>query len=312
MINTLGSETGETMKKPLVSTITACFRMQRYLKDWLEALPRQTFFHEMEVVLDHNEPTEEEVEWVRAFQQQYPGRLKHIIVNKVDPMGVSWNRCIREASGELLTIWNVDDLRTPESVEQQADVLLNHSEISIVYGNYRIVNAFKSTAGQLIEHLAIPPSELTRSMILGPFFMFRKSLCQIAGYFDEQLLSGADFDLAIRLALHGKAAIAFGELGYYLDEGLGASTRPNSKQPVERTVIELRYGIYDKIDYGYLPHAAMYNIPYICNFGEWKPVRDFVPEYQAFMEERRNSWFAEGLVKYSNMLIAMDNPDRKV
>ena len=28
-----------------------------------------------------------------------------------------------------------------------------------------------------------------------------------------------------------------------MNEGLGASTRPNSKQPLERTVIELRYGI---------------------------------------------------------------------
>ena len=31
-------------------------------------------------------------------------------------------------------------------------------------------------------------------------------------------------------------------LGYYLNEGLGQSTKSDSKQPVERTVIELRYG----------------------------------------------------------------------
>ena len=31
--------------------------------------------------------------------------------------------------------------------------------------------------------------------------------------------------------------------GYYLNEGLGASTRPDSKQPLERTVIEMRYGL---------------------------------------------------------------------
>ena len=30
--------------------------------------------------------------------------------------------------------------------------------------------------------------------------------------------------------------------GYYLNEGMGASTRP-TVQPLERTVIEMRYGI---------------------------------------------------------------------
>ena len=30
-------------------------------------------------------------------------------------------------------------------------------------------------------------------------------------------------------------------LGYYLNEGLGQSTKPDSKQPIERTAIELRY-----------------------------------------------------------------------
>ena len=32
-------------------------------------------------------------------------------------------------------------------------------------------------------------------------------------------------------------------LGYYLNEGLGQSTKPNTKQPIERTVIELRYNV---------------------------------------------------------------------
>lgn len=291
------------MKTPLVSTITPCFHMQRYLKGFLEALPRQTFFDEMEVVLDHNEPTDEEVAWVQAFQRKYPGRLKHIIVERVDPIGTSMNRCIREASGEFLTIWNVDDLRTPYSVQQQAAVMLDNSDVSIAYGNYRKVNAFGAIDGQIVEHLQIPPSELTRSMVIGPFFMFRKSLCQQAGFFDEQLVSGADFDFAIRLALHGTAAMAFGELGYYLDEGLGASTRPNSKQPVERTVIELRYGIYDKLDYGYLPTATMYNIPYILNFGEWVPVRALVPDYDNFMKARQDNWFDAGLKNYIKRLL---------
>lgn len=285
----------------LVSTITPCFHMERYLKGFLERLPEQTFFDQLEVVLDHNEPTEQEINWVREFQKQYPGIIRHIVRDKVDPIGVSMNRCIQEASAEYVTIWNVDDLRTPRSVETQARILLEKSETGFVYGNFWIVPQFGGTQGQYVDVTEVPATELSRGMIIGPFFMFRKSLCEQAGYFDEQLRSGADFDLAVRLALHSQGEVAAEDLGYYLNEGRGASTSPNSLQPIERTVIELRYGIYDKINYDYLPHAMRYNIHYLLQFGEWTPVSQFVPDDEAFMQNRSQSWFVPGMKNYVSM-----------
>lgn len=286
------------MNKPLVSTITPCYRMKRYLKGFLDWLPKQTFFDKLEVVLDHNEPDKEELSWIHEFQRRYPNRLKHLVIEKVDPIGTSMNRCIREAAGEFVTIWNVDDLRTPDSIEAQARLLLDDVNVDIVYGDYSTVTSFGSTEGIVVEHDGIPESEFTRSMIFGPFFMFRKALCEKAGYFDEQLKSGADFDLAIRLSLHGKATMTHSLLGYYLNEGLGASTRPNSFQPIERTVIELRYGIYDKIDYDYIAQASGYNIPFLKYRGNWIHIKDFVPAYDHFMKARHDEWFRDGIESY--------------
>jgi glycosyltransferase involved in cell wall biosynthesis len=269
--------------------------MGKYLPKFLEWLPKQTFFDKLEVVLDHNEPSEQEIYWVKEFQEKYPGRIKHIIVEKVDPIGTSMNRCIREASGDLVSIWNVDDLRTPHSIEVQARLLLEKPNVDIAYGNFRKVRSFTSTEGELVDCSQVPESELTRSMIIGPFFMFRKSLCTKAGFFDEQLKSGADFDLAIRLAFHGQAQMVKEELGYYLNEGLGASTRPNSLQPIERTVIELRYGIYDKIDYHYLPQALRYNVSLLLQENQWRSIDNFVPNYAGMMSERYKLWFYKGL-----------------
>jgi glycosyltransferase involved in cell wall biosynthesis len=290
------------MSTPLVSTITPCFRMGRYLKGFLEALPAQTYFDRLEIVLDHNEPDPQEVEWVRAFQKRYPGRLKHIIVDKVDPIGISMNRCIQEAAGDFVAIWNVDDLRTADSIAAQASLLLDRSEVSIAYGDYLTVSSFGATAGAAIRHSNVPESEFTRSMIFGPFFMFRKSLCARGGYFDEQLRSGADFDLCVRLALHGKAAMTQQLLGFYLNEGLGASTRPNSLQPVERTVIELRYGIYDKVDYAYLPAALRYDVYHLWYRQQKLPLSTFVPEYQTWIENRKRDWLDIGLRNYCNRM----------
>ena len=223
-----------------VSTITPCYNMSKYMKGFLDNLSTQTH-KDLEIVLDHNDPSDEEVKLVEEYNEQYDNIL-HIKVEGVDPIGTSMNRCIEYAPGDYLCIWNVDDLRTPDSIEVMAKALDENPDVDFVYGNYVIVPKFGDTEGQYVDETG-REDELTTSMILGPYFMFRKSLLEKSGVFDEQLIQGADYDLALRLAFNGKGLHLPINLGYYLNEGLGQSTKPDSKQPLERTVIELRYGI---------------------------------------------------------------------
>ena len=223
-----------------VSTITPCYNMSKYMKGFLDNLSTQTH-KDLEIVLDHNDPSDEEVKLVEEYNEQYDNIL-HIKVEGVDPIGTSMNRCIEYATGDYLCIWNVDDLRTPDSIEVMAKALDENPDVDFVYGNYVIVPNFGGTEGQYVDETG-REDELTTGMILGPYFMFRKSILEKSGIFDEQLVQGADYDLALRLALNGKGLHLPINLGYYLNEGLGQSTKPNSKQPIERTVIELRYDI---------------------------------------------------------------------
>jgi glycosyltransferase involved in cell wall biosynthesis len=274
--------------------------MKRYLPKFLEELPKQTLFPNFEIVLDHNEPDDEEIGWVKAFQQKYPGVIRHIIIPKVDPIGISMNRCIQEAQSEYVAIWNVDDLRTPDSLEKQVVFLDTHPDRGVVYGSYRVVRSFGVVEGKLVNDGGFAPhdNEFKRSMLLGPFFMFRKKLVEKAGWFDEQLRSGADFDLAIRLAFHAAIGYVDGLLGYYLNEGKGASTRPGSLQAVERTVIELRYGMYDKIDYEQVPKASGYFGSRILKGGEWKSVAAYVPNYVNFLSSAQEFLVKSGIRRF--------------
>ena len=261
------------MQMPKVSTITPCFRMERYMKGFLKHLPEQTILDDIEIVLDHNEPTDAEVELVKEYNDTH-GNIKHIIVDKVDPIGTSMNRCIKESSGEYLCIWNIDDLRTPYSIEVMAKTLDENPDVDFVYGNFIVVSSFGSTEGFLVDETG-RENELTTGMILGPFFMFRKSACEKCGIFDEQLVSGADYDLALRLAMNGKGKHIPDILGFYLNEGMGASTRPDSKQPLERTVIELRYGL-NVLEEKFIADAKKYDIDSVVIDGLKIPVKEFV------------------------------------
>ena len=184
-----------------VSTITPCYNMSKYMKGFLDNLSTQTH-KDLEIVLDHNDPSDEEVKLVEEYNEQYDNIL-HIKVEGVDPIGTSMNRCIEYATGDYLCIWNVDDLRTPDSIEVMAKALDENPDVDFVYGNYVIVPKFGSTEGQYVDESG-REEELTTGMILGPYFMFRKSILEKSGVFDEQLVQGADYDLALRLAFNGK------------------------------------------------------------------------------------------------------------
>ena len=251
-----------------VSTITPCYNMSKYMKGFLDNLSTQTH-KDLEIVLDHNDPSDEEVKLVEEYNEQYDNIL-HIKVEGVDPIGTSMNRCIEYATGDYLCIWNVDDLRTPDSIEVMAKALDDNPDVDFVYGNYTIVPNFGGTQGQYVDETG-REDELTTGMILGPYFMFRKSILDKSGVFDEQLVQGADYDLALRLAFNGKGLHLPVNLGYYLNEGLGQSTKPDSKQPVERTVIELRYDIR-VLEPQLVPYTRTYDIENIIVDEEKIPV----------------------------------------
>ena len=254
-----------------VSTITPCYNMGKYMKGFLDNLSTQTH-KDLEIVLDHNDPSEAEINLIEEYNEQYDN-IFHIKVEGVDPIGTSMNRCIEYATGDYLCIWNVDDLRTPDSIEVMAKALDDNPDVDFVYGNYTIVSNFGGTDGQYVDESG-REDELTTGMILGPFFMFRKSLIEKSGIFDEQLIQGADYDLALRLAFNGKGLHLPVNLGYYLNEGLGQSTKPNSKQPIERTVIEMRYNIR-VLEPQLMPYTSEYDVENIIVDEEKIPVSTY-------------------------------------
>jgi hypothetical protein len=117
-------------------------------------------------------------------------------------------------------------------------------------------------------------NELTTAMILGPFFMFRKSVIEKCGAFDEQFKSGGDLDFAMRLARNFDGIHTNKVLGVYLDEGTGLSTG-SELQPLERTVIELRYGL-NILEPEYIEKAKNYDLQNITVKNSKTPVKDLV------------------------------------
>jgi len=269
--------------RPLVSVVTPLFKTERYLETFLNRLPNQTIFEHAQFVLDMNAPSQSEKRILNDFLESYPSQVKVIFSEEVANFSASVNRAIHNSDAKTLAIWNVDDLRTDSSLENQYLALEAFKRPSFTIDSFEVVSQFGQESGRLVKHENLSREMLLTGMYLGPFFMFSKELLDEIGYFDEQFYSGGDFDLAIRLARAASPVYPQGVAGYYLDAGTGLSTGPNSLQAVERTVIELRYGIFHKIDDRFVYPATTYVIPAILKDGYYIKLNLLFKDYDHYI-----------------------------
>lgn len=223
-----------------VTAITSVYKSEKYLSGYFNNIDKQQF-DDFDVFIELNEPSIQEKEKFQQFSDKRKN-VKLNISETLKTMSASWNTCINNSDSEYICLWNVDDQRSKRSIQYLSETLDNDKSIDFVYGHYYNIKSYRSFNRKLVD-MSNKSNMLKIGMILGPFFMFRRTLLNSAGLFDEQLYSGADYDFAIRIAHNGKSKYIKKNLGYFLDEGLGASTRPDSKQALERTLVELRYNI---------------------------------------------------------------------
>lgn len=274
-----------------VSLIASTYRSERFLPAWLENIAAQTVWPEAELFVVANDPQPAEEELLTRFSEENP-QVRLLTVPR-EPVYRSWNRAIAATSAPIVALANVDDLRSPGGLEAQVRALEEDDDALFTYGSFSISTAFPPTAEGSRPITAIPfeREEFTRSMRVGPFFVWRRTREPATQYFDEQLRVGGDMDLAVRLALRGYGVPVSEFLGFYFDGGTGLSTG-GDRQQVEKAVLELRYGIYDKLDISYVPRATQYVIPNILlPDGAWLPLAEVVPGYAEFLDERRARWF---------------------
>jgi hypothetical protein len=121
----------------------------------------------------------------------------------------------------------------------------------------------------------------------GGFWVFRRDLAEITGYFDEALISAADFDMSIRIALSKCEMGRIPEpVGFFTDVQEGISTR-NDVADMERSLLQIRYGIYDKLRSRNDHRLMGYQLEKIQNFGEWILLSDLIPGYHDYLAGRR-------------------------
>ncbi|MBT5400654.1 glycosyltransferase [bacterium] len=266
-----------------VTIILSLFNVEKYLERYFKNVLNQEGVKNIELSIVHNQATSME----KNIIQKYKNKL-NITYQEVplESLYKSWNRAILQSSGEYLVCWNVDDLRECNSIKKMVETLDKNQNIGFTYGDIIIVNSFGKKKGKYVKTPEFTKHLGTTGAIGGPFFMWRRCLIDKIGYFDEQFKSGGDFDYTVRLSIFSRGMKTNGLIGYFLNNGSGLSTKSTELQVLERTAIELRYGIWYKINIDYINRALNYNVNSIVESGKVRLINKEIYK----LSESRKIW----------------------
>ncbi|QWV93636.1 glycosyltransferase [Geomonas oryzisoli] len=197
-----------TAAKPrryLVSAIVSTYNAERFLRGKLEDLEAQTIAPELEIiVIDSASPGNE-----RAIVEEFQGRydnIRYLRTDRRETVYQAWNRGIRMAKGEFLANANTDDRLRKDAYEVLVRALRERPECMVAYPDMRITNVENGTfeRHQRLGFRDWPEFDrldLLELCCVGPFPLWRRSLHDDIGYFDERFKSAADYEFWLRAAL---------------------------------------------------------------------------------------------------------------
>jgi glycosyltransferase involved in cell wall biosynthesis len=239
----------------MISIITSLYRSDAYLDAYVkhlmlfsDALTKQKV--DFEVIVIANDSTIKEKNLKEIFGSKKWFRFVEV---ELEPLYATWNRGVGLANGDTIGFWNVDDIRRVEAIIDGIDLISKGAEL--VYYPFTIKWYLTVLYWPILvkRRTILPPSyekrEFTCSMHCGPFFIFKKSLYEEIGPFDEQFKIVGDFDWCIRAAKKTNAfALSKESAGIFRVDGNGLSSGGKPVHVAENNIVYIRHGINDKIE----------------------------------------------------------------
>ena len=230
---------------PLISVIVSSYCAEAFMQECLEDLERQTMIQRMEIIVVDAASPEHERAIVSTFQEQY-----HNITYLRTPtrIGVyaAWNMALKLATGTYVTPFSTNDRLRPEAYEIMARTLDAHPDVALVYGDTYLTRTPHQTFERhqregIWQWPAYSYSDLRRRCLIGPHPMWRRSVHQDVGYFDESYVALGDQDFWLRLGARRLLLHIPEVTGLYWRSSEGLSNRPQIANP-EEARLRARYG----------------------------------------------------------------------
>lgn len=188
----------------LVSAIVTAYASERFMRGLLEDLENQTLVKNLEIIIVETGSPTDELSIVKEFQERF-NNIIYVRTSVRENPPAAFNRGIRIASGKYVTTANSDDRHRKDAFEVMVKELITNPEVALVYGDVFVSNFENQTFADHIRCGYHIRPDFSREIMLsgchmGPQAMWRKSLHEEIGYFNEALYSATDYQFWCRIA----------------------------------------------------------------------------------------------------------------
>jgi glycosyltransferase involved in cell wall biosynthesis len=259
-------------KNYLVSAIVSTYISEEFMRGCLEDLYSQTIADDTEIIVVDSASPQNERAIVSEFLNRH-NNIKYIRTENRETLYQAWNRGIKEASGIYITNANTDDRHRSDAFEIMAHTLDAHPDIALVYADQLYTAVPNETFQSTISIKRRVWQEYSYQVLRGHCLvsaqpMWRKSLHDRYGYFDESYASAGDWEFWLRVGRVEKFKKINKVLGLYYENPRGIEiSHQNSLEEVKK--IRNSYNI--ALSEASSPQSALYikNILKYC----WYRVR---------------------------------------
>jgi glycosyltransferase involved in cell wall biosynthesis len=187
-----------------VTAIVSTYKAERFMRGCLEDLEAQTIAHQMEILVVDSASPENERQIVGAFQRRHDN-IVYVRTERRETLYAAWNRAVRLARAPYLTSANTDDRHAPDALEKLARALDRHPDAGVVYASSATTTVENGTLATGPIEGCFKAKKFNRRRLFwdcqpGPQPMWRRSLHDRFGLFDEKLVSAGDYEFWLRIS----------------------------------------------------------------------------------------------------------------
>ncbi len=184
---------------PKISVILPVYNGEKYLKDAIESILNQTF-QDFELIII-NDCSQDSSEDIARYYTLLDSRVFYYRNDTNLKLPKSLNMGFSKARGHYWTWTSCDNIYLPDALKELNKALDADDEVSLVYSSIRIIDE-RGEKKEIIN--AGPPNYLIFRNVVGACFLYRRSIAEKVGSYDDSLFLCEDYEYWLRIASHSK------------------------------------------------------------------------------------------------------------